>query len=574
MLKQMLATFSEKPYYWVILILGFSSGVPSLLISSTLSIWLRDAGISYEVIGYFTWIGLIYGLKWVWAPMLDQWRLPWLYRFGRRRSWLILSQSLIFLGLLGIAFTNPQEHLSIFILCACAVAFFSATQDIAIDGYRLEIAGQDQQAALAAFYITGFRVALLAAGSGALLIATYMGTSFHNYYYLAWRVTYVLFAVLMIPAIMISCLIAEPNINIQQRTAPESEFSFVRQLISVVLVLFLVISAPVMITALLDQAWPRALLYALILATCLSPWGRSQILPVRILLRRMRHHLKLAASAKEIPHFDFVHQGISIIVMLIILVSLYAATKAFWYAAWPRGILYLLIFSGCISAPGRYLMAPILTPMVEFAQRYRWRALLIIGIISTFKLSDTMASGMVEIFLLDNGFSTNVVAVIPRGFGILLTIIGAIGCVYFISRFKVLPVLFVCSIACAVTNLLYLLLLKYQGVPFVGSSIWSQLVHFDGHLWTLVFIVVVDNLSAGAATSALLAYLSGLTNLKFSASQYAMLSSLMLLLPRFLAGYSGQIVQYTDYRVFFLVCALLGLPCIALTLLAWLKKTE
>lgn len=588
----------KLPSSLVILVLGFSAGIPSLLISSTLGIWLLGAGASFETIGYLGWIGLIYAFKWLWAPMLDQWRLPWLNKLGRRRSWLLLAQLCIFLGLMCVALTDPQLHLHFFIIFACLVAFFSATQDIALDAYRLEIVGQEQQAKLAALYIIGFRTALLSAGAGSLLLASYLGTSEQHYYYVAWQITYIVFGLLMLPAIMVTLFSNEPVIDIKQNTSNESEFSFTRQLFSVFLVLFLVISLPVMITAIMDQAWPRALFYSLVLVTGLSPWGKSQILPVRFLLRKMRHHLKLTARAEEIPNFDFVHQSVSIIIMLIVLVTLYASGKAYLYGAWPRGTLYFLIFLGCISAPGRFLMAPILTPVVEFVQRYRWRALLILAIISTYKLADTVPLNMIDVFLLKHGFSQSDVALVVKGFGMILTILGAAFSVFFINKFKVIPVLFFGGVACALTNLLYILLINYQGVTilleghygyfivtksfaFYGLtaptfSLWQQLITFNPHIWTLILIVIIDSLSAGLAASALLAYLAGLTNLKFSATQYAMLTSAMLLLPKLISGYSGKILTYYDhdYKKFFLISVILGLPTLIFIAIAWFKQIK
>lgn len=583
----------------VILVLGFSAGIPSLLISSTLGIWLLGAGASFETIGYLGWVGLIYALKWVWAPMLDQWQLPVLNRLGRRRSWLLFSQLCIFISLICVASTDPQSLLQLFFIFACLVAFFSATQDIALDAYRLEIADQSQQAKLAALYIVGFRIALLVAGAGSLLLATYLGTSERYYYYHAWQVTYMIFAVLMLPAMFVTLLSREPDINIKHDQSSESDFSFGRQLFAIVLVLFLVISLPVMITAIMDNAWPRALFYGLVLATGLSPWGKSQILPVRILLRKMRHYLKLTARSKEIPNFDFVHQSISIIIMLIVLVTIYASGKAFMQGAWPRGILYLLIFIGCLTAPGRFLMAPILTPMVEFVQRYRWQALLILAIVSTYKLTDTMPMNMIDVFLLKHGFSQNVIAVLVKGFGIILTIVGAWFSVFLIGRFKVMPVLFLGALTCALTNLLYILLIDVQstisalttghysyflintGFAFYGESysaptIWQQVIDFDPQIWTLITIVVFDSLSSGMAVSALLAYLAGLTNIKFSATQYAMLSSVMLLLPKLLGGYSGKILTYynNDYQTFFWICVLAGIPTLIFISWAWLRENK
>lgn len=588
----------KLPSQLVIFVLGFAAGIPNLLIASTLGFWLLGAGASFETIGYLSWIGLIYALKWVWAPMLDQWKLPLLGRLGRRRSWLLLSQALIFLGLVCVSFTDPQHYLYLFFLFACLVAFFSATQDIALDAYRLEIADQSLQPKLAALYIIGFRAAWLLAGAGSLLLANYFGTTEQHYVFRAWQITYFIFALLMLPAILITLLSEEPAITVKHDQLDESEFSFSRQLFAIVLVLFLVISIPVMITAIMDQAWPRALLYGLIIVTALSPWGRSQILPVRILLRRMRHHLKLAARAKEIPNFDFVHQSISIIIMLIILVAIYASAKAFIHGAWPRGTLYFLIFLGCISAPGRFLMAPILTPIVEFIQRYRWQALLILAIVSTYKLADTMPLNMIDVFLLKHGFSQNTIAILVKGFGIVLTIFGAAFSVLLINRFKVMPILFLGGFACAFTNLLYIPLanipgsvvlmsgqygsaLISSGFAFYGAvtpvpTVWQQIINFEPQIWALISIVVCDSLSSGIAVSALLAYLAGLTNIKFSATQYAMLSSVMLLLPKLLGGYSGKILTYYDYDYakFFLICVLIGIPTLVFIGWAWIREKQ
>jgi ribosomal protein L34 len=146
-----------SPSTLVLLLLGFAAGLPYMLVFSTLSVWLREAGVARETIGYASLIGLAYAFKWVWSPLLDQWRLPLLGKLGRRRSWLVLSQSLVILGLIGMGFCDPQKHLSWLIAIAVIVAFASATQDIAVDAYRLEIADDSRQAALAASYMSGYR---------------------------------------------------------------------------------------------------------------------------------------------------------------------------------------------------------------------------------------------------------------------------------------------------------------------------------------------------------------------------------------------------------------------------------
>ncbi len=129
-----------SPSTLVLLLLGFAAGLPYMLVFSTLSVWLREAGVARETIGYASLIGLAYAFKWVWSPLLDQWRLPLLGSLGRRRSWLLLSQALVVVGLVGMSLCDPQQHLSWLIALAVLVAFASATQDIAVDAYRLEIA--------------------------------------------------------------------------------------------------------------------------------------------------------------------------------------------------------------------------------------------------------------------------------------------------------------------------------------------------------------------------------------------------------------------------------------------------
>ena len=120
------------------LLLGFSAGLPLLLVFGTLSFWLREAGIDRTTIGYLSWVGLAYGFKWVWAPLVDRMPIPLLTRWlGRRRSWLLLSQLTIIAALVGIGLTDPRIALTPVVWCALAIAFGSATQDIALDAYRI-----------------------------------------------------------------------------------------------------------------------------------------------------------------------------------------------------------------------------------------------------------------------------------------------------------------------------------------------------------------------------------------------------------------------------------------------------
>lgn len=531
-----------SPASLTLLVLGFAAGLPAILVFSTLSVWLREAGVSRETIGFASWISLAYAFKWVWSPMLDQWRLPWIGGLGRRRSWLVLSQAVIAGGLVGMALCNPQNNLTMLIALAVAVAFASATQDIAIDAYRLEIAEDKLQATLAASYMTGYRIAMLLASAGALFLAEWLGSSNLQYSQAAWASTYVIFALLILPGLITSLLIPEPQAGAPLPSEP-STYSFNHQLASVGLLLVLLISVPAMINALIAQAWPRATLYLLFIIGSLSPIGRSLLVPVQQMLGQ--------AKQRQRPHhFDFVHQAVSVIVLIVLLVATGGMFQSYWGGYWPRGTMYLLICWGCLSGPGRILMGPVLTPITDFILRYRWQALLLLGLIATYRMSDTVMGVMANVFYIDQGFTKDQIASVSKLFGLIMTLLGAAFGGLLIVRFNILPILFLGGLASAATNLMFVML-----------------VGMGANLNMLIVTISCDNFSGGLASTAFVAYLSSLTNLKFSATQYALLSSLMLLLPRLLGGYSGVMVEHLGYSDFFLFTALLGVP--TLVLIAW-----
>jgi len=194
------------------LTLGFSAGLPLLLVLGTLSFWLREAGIERSTIGFLSWIGLAYAFKWVWAPLVDRLSLPLLTRaLGLRRSWLLLAQTAIVTGLVGMAFTDPQQDLHAMVWCAVAVAFGSATQDIALDAFRIESAGTERQAALAAAYQTGYRLAMIWAGAGVLWLAARAEVAgLGPYQYNAWQTAYLVMAASMAVGMLTVLLSREP----------------------------------------------------------------------------------------------------------------------------------------------------------------------------------------------------------------------------------------------------------------------------------------------------------------------------------------------------------------------------
>lgn len=190
----------------VIFFLGFSAGLPFLLVYSTLSAWLKDAGLQMSTISTFAWLGFAYSLKFVWAPFIDSLPLPFLTRaLGRRRSWLLLAQLAIGGALLLMATIDPARAIGVFASVALIVAFSSATQDIVIDAYRIESAEMKMQGLLAAAYQYGYRLAMLVAGAGALYIAQFG----------SWQLAYTLMSGCMIVGIATTLWCKEPDVNVE-----------------------------------------------------------------------------------------------------------------------------------------------------------------------------------------------------------------------------------------------------------------------------------------------------------------------------------------------------------------------
>ncbi len=407
------------------LLLGFSAGLPLLLVLGTLSFWLREAGIDRSTIGYLSWVGLAYAFKWVWAPLVDRMPIPLLTRLlGRRRSWLLLAQLSVMAGLVGMAFNDPQLALQPVVWCALAVAFGSATQDVALDAYRIESAGSERQAALAAAYQTGYRLAMIWAGAGVLWLAARaeIAAALGSYQAQAWQSAYLVMAASMLLGVLTVLL------------APE---------------------------------------------------------PVRV-------ELPLAKNLKQ------------------------------------------------------WLQSALIAPFADFIRRYQWQAVLILSLIAVYRISDVVMGIMANPFYVDMGYSKDEVAAVTKVYGIIMTLLGAFIGGILSLRLGVMRVLMLGAVLSAASNLLFA---------------WLASIGHD--VGALIFVISADNLSSGIASAAFIAYLSSLTNVNYSATQYALFSSMMLLAPKWLAGFSGQYVDHFGYSNFFTTTAWLGVPVL---LLVWLAS--
>jgi PAT family beta-lactamase induction signal transducer AmpG len=204
----------KHPRVLAMLFLGFSAGLPFMLVFSTLSAWLREVGVERATIGMLSWVGIIYSIKFFWAPVVDRLRLPLFHRLlGRRRSWMLLAQAGIAVGLFNMAHLNPVGHLGAMAALALLVAFSSATQDVAIDAWRIEAVPQSMQGVMAAAYQLGYRIAIMVASAGALWIAADFG----------WTAAYTAMAIMVGVGIVTTLLIPEPQPRVAQQTLAQEQ---------------------------------------------------------------------------------------------------------------------------------------------------------------------------------------------------------------------------------------------------------------------------------------------------------------------------------------------------------------
>ena len=205
------------PRVFTMLFFGFSAGIPLLLIFSSLGLWLREAGIERSAVTFFSWAALGYSFKFVWAPIADKLPLPFLtYRLGRRRGWILISQTSIIISILLMASIDPSHggsYLKLMAIACVMLGFSAATQDIVIDAYRIESASSEFQALMSATYIAGYRIGMLVSGAGSLYIASSLGSEIGSYDYKAWQVTYSCMAAVMLIGIVTTFCINEPEKN-------------------------------------------------------------------------------------------------------------------------------------------------------------------------------------------------------------------------------------------------------------------------------------------------------------------------------------------------------------------------
>ncbi len=421
------------------LFLGFSAGLPFYLAGQTLSAWLALEGIKLSTIGMFSWVGLAYSFKFIWAPIVDRVPLPFLTRWlGRRRSWMLLAQAGIAFCLFNLSLAQPSAGVLSVALWALLLAFSAATQDIALDAWRIESAAVDRQGAMAAAYQLGYRAALIAASAGVLFVADWFKIAGKP----NWHLAYAAMAVLAFVGIATTLIAREPHPKVDRSKVMDTEERVV--------------------------AW-------------------------------------LNRNAHLSPRMRLV---------------------------------------------GAWVIGAVVCPVIDFFARYGLAfGLVIFAFVCTYRLTEYTMGPMANPFYLHHGYTLTQIGTVVKGYGLAASLIGVVVAGALIARFGLLRSVIAGSVLMMVSNF---------GFSWLATT-------SDASITALGAINTIDNLAQAVHGTALIAFLSSLTSPKYTATQYALFSSLYSMPAKlFFEGSSGFVVQAVGYPVFFSYTACLSIPAMLL----------
>lgn len=487
----------------VMLLLGLSAGLPFMLVGNTMGLWLREGGTELTAIGFLSWVGIMYSMKFLWAPIIDKVDVPVLGRLlGHRRGWMIIAQAVVAIGLFGMAILTPQGGLIAFAALALVAAFASATQDIVIDAWRIESADNGEELSLlSSAYQLGYRFALLLTDAWILVIAAKIG----------WVASYELIAGLMGLG-MLAVLFAR-----ESRTTRTD-------------------------TSVVEIPDPRS-----------GRLGVSNAMVVRWLCALP---VGIFAFAQLVPLFG---GGFSIVWLMTIPVSV----AIVWLLVKPpSGPVPEATWARPIVRPLLRIFDAVAGPFIVFFRDHGKAALLILLAISLYRLPDFVMGPMANPFYTDLGIDKAVVGTVRGTVGWVATTVGIVVAGLCALRLGFVTTLMIGAVVGPASNLAFAYLAHHGADPQVFSV-----------------VMAIDNFSAGFAGVALVGYMSSLTTLGYTATQYALLSSFYAMPGKFLKGLSGAAVDglakshalLDAYAIFFIGTALIGIP--ALLLCFWLVRS-
>ena len=496
---------------------GFSSGLPYALLIGTLNAWLGESKINLATIGVLSWIGLSYSFKFLWSPLVDRFPLPMLERLGRRKSWIILCQTVMIFSFAGLALTNPATNIGTFAIFAVIAALASATQDVAVDAWRIDVSDEQTPVELlSAIYQFGYRIASIVGGALALVLAARM----------SWSLVYLLMAALIGLLILVAL------------RAPDTGRP----------------STGVLHGALVEPGAlePRARFAALAIV------GVSWIWAIFTIAHFMISMLTTATGEKQPSVADFTKHYAPWIIVATVIVPLIVAAVTNWLRNHHR---YVLTEPDTRHTPARtaanHLFVALVAPLGELAARLGWGVLIVLGLILSYTLCYNIWSSFAFPFYLDFlHYSKDEVAFASKIFGIFMTILGISLGGYLFLRIGRIPTILIGAILPVFGNFVYADLAEGGArIDIVGHVLFldrlATALGSDERMTRLLLAISYENISTGIAGAAFVAYLSGIVSKNFTAVQYALLSSLTFLIGSLGRGIAGEAFDTYGYAAVF-----------------------
>jgi PAT family beta-lactamase induction signal transducer AmpG len=517
------------------LLFGFASGLPFALFLGTLFAWLTEAEVDLETMGVFSLIGLAYAFQFIWSPLIDKADLPGLRKLGKRKQWIIPMQLLLGAILVTMALLDPRSQLGLFSLLAGIGALASATQDIAINAWRIDVA--DEKAPLdilSTVYQMGFRLSSLAGGALALIIAERIG----------WPTTYVIMGGILL-AIGAAGLFAPDADSTQGGAAAAESEAQVRALRQA------------------GQLAPAVRYRALAIVGLL--WAGA----IAVLLNFMIRSMTALPENRPDPTDFTLNWGPWVIVATIVLPALIAG----WLAGQQRGAQNLLAEDAPPASGGAlafdHLYRALVLPLVEFVGRMGWSLVLILALVLTYRICDAIWGTFAYPFYLGElQYTKDEVAFASKFFGVGAIVLGlAIGG-WMLTALGRMPTLLIGGVLAALTNLAAVA----EATGF--SALVSSFPGGSPKLARLMITIGGENLAIGIAGAAFVAWLSSIVSKQFSAVQYALLSSLTLLVGTLGRGALGQMIERQGFYDVFILTTWIGVAAMLLVVLEWWRQTH
>lgn len=521
----------------IMLIFGFASGLPNVLLLGTLYAWLGEEQVDLETMGVFSLIGLAYAFKFLWSPAVDSIRLPLLGRMGRRRGWLLPIQLFLAISFILLSRLDPSSYLGWFSLIAGIGAFLSATQDIVIDAWRVDVA--DEVATLeilSAITQLGYRVATLVGGALALVLAARIG----------WPQVYFGLGVAMFAAVIATIMAPDtPRIIASQKGSAMQ----------------------------LHANLPNNIRYGAIILVG-AAWAWAIITVVSFMASSLTAVPELRPDATAFIRYT----GPFIVIATVLFPAIVAAVlNGMSKNAHEPQTSEAVSSSGALRNFMSHCYEALLMPLAEIVGRLKWGAVIALGIILTYRLTDSVWGPFaLPFYLQELGYSNDQVAVASKFFGVGMTMLGiTLGALLFVWAGRLFT-LFLGAVLAAATNLLYAdLAMGGAWIDIFGQ--WSGF--YMAASWfgaepsfsRLLLAIAGENLAGGIAGAAFVAYLSSITSKQYSAVQYALLSSLTFLVGALGRGAVGGAIEREGYAYIFIFAAALGLIAIALCFVEWAR---